>query len=343
MRLAPLALLAAGLASAQNVEVNTTGTGGSNSAATAVGTAGGIASPNLTGGTLSGPSLTGGINSVGPVPTFNPALGNGAAVTNPGFKPAAVTGVVPGKGPVLNTATVAPATVIPGKPGAQKSATPSAPSALEQTHPAAFVSGAHDASGAPTANTVLDGAVKGVELGKRNESAGVDGLTVRQALDRAYDATMRGGDVVAANGGVAGKFQSTKERIANMLTVANTAPPANAPELYEAVRKDAQESLPKSVAAAVAKTVLAFAGKKADASLTELAQAAFEAAAAGQTSETARLLKSIDKWESLLGAPGKPLISNGAALKDGVSSALEAAKSGSKKSPPRVWLEKRGG
>lgn len=357
MRFAPLALLVAGLASAQKTEIAPATSGNlSGSGSSAVGTNGASTSGSFSNSGLSGANVTGSLSgSVSPNLTPGVIGGNSAIVAgqNGGV---VVKGVVPG-------GTVAPSKggIVAGKTDGTGIVGVTAGRGIidvkgAKTQPVSNVGANVNAKGftpgasmerpaedgTPGAKTILDGAASGIELGRKNEAAGVEGLSVRQALDRAYDASLKGGDVKAAPNGVAGRFQSTKEHLAEMLSIANTAPPANSPELYEAVKKKAEAELPPSVAAAIAKTVRGFASHKADLSLTELAQAAFGAAASGQASETTRLVKALDKWESLLGAPGAPLISNGAALKAAVTAALEAAKAGEKKSPPRVYLEKKG-
>ena len=167
-------------------------------------------------------------------------------------------------------------------------------------------------------------------------------LPICQALDRAYDSSTRAGDVGGGTG-VAGKFSSAREKVAGLVGVANNAAPADAPGLYSSAIAVAKETLPAAAAAAVTKAVLSFAARKADVSLSEIAQAAYVAATAGQPIEARRLVKSIDKWEELLGAPGRPLIANGDQIKSGVEKVLTEADAGGKRSAPRVWVVKRGG
>lgn len=330
IRLAPCAVFLSAFAAAGTVEVPTTSGGTGTTAVTPVTGTGINANMGLPSSSLSGPTLQGGI-SVAPAPTLN----NGG-VAPAGVVPMGVVspaGVVPvGVKPV---ATVSPVT---GK------AAPVKPVAANGQRTAGAQTGKKDFP--PSASTVLDKAADGIAAGRKAEAAGVDGQSVRQALDRAYDSTAGSGDIGGgAAGGVAGKFSSAREKIASLVGVANNSAPADAPGLYGSAIKTAEQTLPAAVAAAVTKAVLGFAAQKAEISLTPLAQAAYNAAAAGQSTEARRLVKSLDKWEELLGAPGRPLITNGDRLKAGVETALSGASriSGSNPSAPRVWLVKKGG
>ncbi len=329
IRLAPCAVFLSVLASAQPVERPTT-TGGTGSTTVTPITGTGInANMGMPAGALSGPTLQGGI-TVSPTPTINNGVVAPAGVVPTGVVSPA--GVVPaGVNPIV---TVSPVTgkAIPVKPVvANAKRTPGAQK---------------EKDAAPTASTVLDKTAGDITEGRKSEASGIDGQSVRQALDRAYDSTTGSGDVAGgAAGGVAGKFSSAREKIASLVGVANNSAPADAPGLYGSAIKTAEQTLPSAVAAAVTKAVLGFAAQKAEMSLSALAQSAYNAAAAGQSTEARRLVKSLDKWEELLGAPGRPLISNGDRLKAGVESSLAGSSkmSGSNPSAPRVWLVKRGG
>jgi len=342
IRLAPCALFVSSLASAQQaVEVKV---GGTNSAAPVTpgmglnpmpaGMTPGMGPTNLS---LQGP--------LGTTPTPAPMI-NGAPAAAQVSPVNGAAAVVPAVG------NGAPAAAIKGVPGRTPGMTPlkaqasplKSPGSATHAVPGA-VSGAAEAKGA---SGMLDDAAKGIEQGKKAEAEGGDGTSVRRALDRAYDSTTRGGDVAGVTG-VAGKFSSAREKVANLVGVANNSTPADAPGLYGSAIQTAEEALPASAAAAVTKAVLSFAARKAEVSLSDLAQAAYAAATAGQAAETRRLVKSLDKWEQLLGSPGQPLIANGDRLKAGVESALGAAVlsgpvySGAQRSAPRVWVVKRGG
>jgi len=337
IRLAPCAVFVSAFASAQIVEraPTTGGTTGGAQSATAVG---GSQTPA---GTLGGANATGlglntGLGGVSASPVVNQAaVAPAAAAAAASASPAAA---VPGA--ALPIRTVGPAASRPG-PSVPK-ATPEGRggSPLKTPSKAAGSETVAGEKAAPTASSVLDTAARGIEHGKSAEAAGGSGLSVRQALDRAYDTSTRGGDI-GGGSGVAGKFSSAREKVAGLVGVANNAAPADAPVLYGSAIKTAQETLPAAAAAAVTKAVLSFAMGKADLSLSDLAQAAYNAATTGQTAEARRLVKSLDKWEELLAAPGRPLIVNGDRLKAGVERAL-AERSSESRSTPRVWVVKRG-
>lgn len=333
IRLAPCAVFASALASAQVVEKASTGSTVAGAPAVVTGAS---ASPATT---LGGANATGlGLQTqagAAPIPGAPVLKAAASAVPAAANAAAAAVSVVPGA--ALPMRTVRPAATAPAKAGAQAQ-----PDALKMPVKGSAASKA-EASGekaAPTASSALDSAASGIAEGRKAESAGGDGPSVRQALDRAYDSSVRAGDV-GGGAGVAGKFSSAREKVAGLVGVANNSAPADAPVLYGSAIKAAQEALPASAAAAVTKAVLSFAMGKADLSLSTLAQAAYEAATHGQTAEARRLVKSLDKWEELLAAPGRPLIANGDRLKAGVESAL-AASAVEKRSTPRVWVVKRG-
>ena len=324
-------------AAAQKV-VETPGVTGTNPGVPTTGPGAMIGSPsaNIGGANLS-PALglqpTLGGNSVTPAPTPG-----GIVPTNTNnVNLAPVTAIVPLSGAIVPLKGIIPS-VAPAK------TVPLAGIATKTPASAASVDGK---AAAPSASSVLDTAAKGVLKGREAEAAGGgDGLSVRRALDRAYDSSVRSGDSGGGRAnGVAGKFSSVREQIAGFVGVANNAAPADAPDLYRKAIVTAQEALPAATAMSVGKAVLAFAARKADVSLSDLVQSAYTAATAGQTAETKRLVKSVDKWEELLGAPGRPLISNGESLKSGVERALvdSMKMSGAKGSAPRVWVIKRGG
>ncbi len=335
IRLAPCAVFVSALASAQVVEKPVSGGTNTGSAAAVPGTSANNPSGTLGGANATGLGLQTGLGGVNAAPAPTPGVATPAQVN-----PVSAVPVVPGAalpiktvGPTGRTA-VAPA--IPKVNGAP------APGASLRTPGSVKADASGVKQSAPSASSMLDTTARGITSGAKAEAAGGDGLSVRQALDRAYDSSTRGGDI-AGGAGVAGKFSSAREKVAGLVGVANNSAPADAPGLYQSAVKTAGETLPTAAAAAVTKAVLAFAARKADMSLSDLAQSAYTAATAGQATEARRLVKSLDKWEELLGAPGRPLISNGDRLKAGVETALAESKSGAKASAPRVWVVKRGG
>jgi hypothetical protein len=333
--LAPCAVFLSVCASAQPVETKAT-TGNSN------------ASPvPVTGSQIGSPAANLGGASLTPSLGLTPTMGGAALTPTPTPNGAAPIDAAASPVPTAEPLTVSPL----AKPGAKTPAakTPAAKAAPLSVVPAVTISNSIAPEGgksAPGASSSLDSAARGIAKGREAEATGAgDGLSVRRALDRAYDSSVRNGDVSSSASSVAGKFSGAREKIANFVGVANNSTPADAPDLYRTAIKTAEDSLPKSVAAAVSKAVLSFAARKADLSLSELVQAAYSAATAGQAAETKRLVKSVDKWEELLGAPGRPLIANGDRLKAGIEGALANSKtiSGAKGSAPRVWLVKRDG
>lgn len=239
-----------------------------------------------------------------PVPTVSPAVTAAAAVASPVSKAAAVT---------TRQASVSAAAAPVA--GAQL------PVAVD--HPA-------------SAGTVLTGAAHGLSAARVVESQGGDGLSVHQALGRVFDAAANSTPV---KGGVAGHAQGIRETVAQKVSIANVASPADAPDLYSDAITTAKNALPTSMADGVARVVRGFAARKAELSLGDLVSAAYEAAAGGSAKETQRLLKGLDKWESLLGAPGRPLVTNAEALKTDVRSFLDEKTA---RSVPHVWLERSG-
>ncbi|MBI5246856.1 MAG: hypothetical protein HY923_06715 [Elusimicrobia bacterium] len=336
--LASCAVLLSISATAQTVtpEVQT---GGTNTGAAGA-NSGGVQTPatNIGGATLApGLGLSPTLGGPGVVPTPTPT---GIAPNNGANPVIGVMPVVPTNPAPVNSKGVSPTVVSPtaAKPLAVPGAKPTTPGVNPAIKPAG------EGKSAPVAvRKDLDTTVANIAKGREAEATGAgDGLSVRRALDRAYDSSMRPGDVASAPAGVAGKFSGAREKIAGFVGVANNSAPADAPGLYKQAIMTAEEALPAAAAAAVGKAVLAFAGRKADASLTDLVQAAYTAATAGQTSETKRLVKAVDKWEELLGSPGRPLITNGDKLKADVEKTL-AGSASSKGSAPRVWVVKRGG
>ncbi len=170
------------------------------------------------------------------------------------------------------------------------------------------------------------------------EGGGDGEYRCRALLDRAFDAALGGAALRAA--GVAARAQDARGAIAQKVVIANTASPADAPSLYQDAIQTAKDALPAPAAAGIAKVVRSFAARKADVSLGDLAVAAFAAAAGGSSAETGHQLSAFDKWESLLGMPGRPLISNAAELKERGDRASEEL-SGRRRRIPRLTCGSR--
>jgi hypothetical protein len=197
-----------------------------------------------------------------------------------------------------------------------------------------------DAASAPSADATLGTAAR--KIAEARAAAGGDEMSVSHALDRVFD-SQTASAVLRSAPSVAGRAQSAREAISQKVGIANTSSPADAPGLYLDAIKTAKDSLPASVADAVAGVVRGFASHKADASMDELAAAAYRAATSGSAPETGRLLSAFDKWETLLGAPGRPVVTNAAALKDDVRAVLDKTSSGAAASAPHVWFSKKAG
>jgi hypothetical protein len=254
----------------------------------------------------------------------------------------------------------APGVAIPGQmdPAFSRAAAsnpnsnPGAAAALNGSPRAAALSGALSGTARPgsapasaAAGAALDGTARKISEAKLAESAGGDDLSVSRALDKAFDAQNGGAALRSGAPGVAGRAQGLREAVAQKIAIANSAPPSDAPGLYLDVIQTVKNALPDDAAAAARVTgvVERFAARKADGSLGDLANSALTAASQGSARETARQVGAFDKWESLLGAPGRPLISNLDALKGAVTDLLRSAQSGSGRSAPHVWFERKDG
>ncbi|MBI5208998.1 MAG: hypothetical protein HY927_03395 [Elusimicrobia bacterium] len=178
------------------------------------------------------------------------------------------------------------------------------------------------------------------EIQKSREGSGpaADGA-VEASLDKIFDLarqaakkTMGAADFAS----VIGSMMGVENKIRRTVGVANTSSAKDAPNLYRSAIGLAKESFPPKTAEAVGKTVLASADKKADTALPALADEAVTMAAAGSKKGVDQALKSLDDWEGLLGAPGRPFIQNLSHLKSYVqgifSGAGVASKGGSRRS-----------
>jgi hypothetical protein len=344
-RLSLALLLAAAPAAASTVDVQVgagapAGVGSSGAGAGAV-TSGGsniaplitapgaqIAAPVLSAPPSVAPSQTG-----APSPaTVSPAPG-AAGVTPAGVSPA---GVAPaGATAPVGTNAAGPRSFTP------PSRTPASYRAPSRTAATAAAPTPGEGSRGPSAGLELGAAARNVAQA-RGLDAVDGGMAADHALMRAFDAAGVA-PALRASGGVIGRAQDVRAALAQKISIANTASPADAPGLYLDAVDSAKKSLPAAAATAAARVVRSYAARKAALSLGDLAAGAYEAAAAGASSRAERALTAFDKWETLLGRPGEPLLTNRAALQDDVRRVLDDAKSGAEHSAPRVWLTEKGG
>jgi len=271
-------------------------------------------------------------------PAAAAAAPGGAVVAAPGaFAPGDAAAVPSG------AATPAPGETAPAAVDAAGRPVVAAPGAAADANArpdAARAPGAPNAASRPTAEGALSGAAGRVTAANAVTAAGGDELAVHAALSHVFDAEV---NVPGVSPAVAGRAQGVREQISQKVAIANTASPADAPALYSDAIKTAQDSLPAAAAASVARVVRGFAGQKAELSLGDLAASAYRSAADGAAKETERQLGAFDKWESLLGAPGAPLVSNLAALKADVRAFLPGpASTAAGRSLPHVWFARRG-
>jgi hypothetical protein len=357
--------LAVSPCAAQTVTVDPgAGTGGVVAPSVTVAPGGGVGSGSLT----MAPSL--GVTGAGVVlsapgvqrPSVSAAAAAPGAVSA-GVAPARAAASVPVSG-VAVPGVVSAAT--PAAPAASAAAAPAA-AAQAASSPAAAAAAAPGAPGAraganadgrapgasaPTASSVLSGAAGRVSAAGAIEAAGGDELSVHAALGHVFDAVEnapRGPE----SAGVAGRTQTERQQMAQEISFANKETAANAPALYEAVIQKAEKILPPAAASSVEGLVRDYAAKKVQASFAaaaadkekpslfeDLAASAYRSAVSGDKNETERALSAFDKWDHLLGAPGRPGIPNVDELKSDVRRHLSGAAAGS--SAPHVWFERRG-
>jgi hypothetical protein len=309
------------------------------------------------------PAITPGLGAVN-APVSAPAIGAPSAPAVFGSAAA-----VPGGA----AASLVPPGATPAAVGVQPS--PSVSSRFSASNaPAVRANGVRSGGtrdAAPAADAALNGTARKISEARLSESAGGDAVSI--ALDRAFDAAtgaaaLHGGVSVlpqGARGGVAFaarvldlafgaaigdstlraalSARAQAARIPQDIAFANSAPAANAPSFYRAVMKTAKDVLPSPGPEVVAKVVRSFAARKAAVSLGELADSAFKAAAGGSAPEVKRLAGALDEWESLLGAPGHPLIANKSALEDSVTQLLQSAAAGGSRSAPHAWFAEKDG
>lgn len=321
-------------------------------------------------GTSLTPTLTNGLTgAVGTPSTSLSAAPAGAAAAAPASAAAVPGAAAPGRAAVQGSAA-APAEDMPASVAGQAASVSAAPQAsvpgTVRSSPTRAVSAPAAADPSAGASHGLTGAAGRVSAAAAAQAAGGDALSVNDALGRVFDAqtaapALHGADAGSRagqgrGGATAGNGQSVRGRIAQEISIANTASPADAPGLYQDAIETARDALPAATAASVAAVVRGFAARKVESSLGGLATAAYQAAAGGSAKETSRLLSAFDKWETVLGAPGRPLVSNADALKSDVrrflpasdSAAGDAASAASVASPaatgsiPHVWFRREG-
>ncbi|HXT01826.1 MAG TPA: hypothetical protein VN915_14215 [Elusimicrobiota bacterium] len=344
--------LAAGSAAAQTVTapVAPEGISGTGAGASVTGgaSASPMAAPSMAPGLAASPGL-GSVSPSAPAPSMSAAanMPANAAGGQAGGVPALSANGAPSTSRSIPAAGVsaASAELAPNGPvSSQTSALPSgsrAPAALSGPRAAAAPSAARAGAAAPAAGAALEGTAK--KLGEARLADGeFGGLSVSRALDRAFDASA-GAAALRASPGAQGRFQDVRGAIAQKVSIANTASPADAPSLYQDAIQTAKDALPAPAASGVARVVRSFASRKADVSLGDLATAAFTAAAAGSKAETGRLLSAFDKWETLLGSQGRPLVTNARELKSSANELLDSAAAGAGRSAPHVWFAKKDG
>ena len=342
--------LAAGPASAQTVTAPVieapTGSGAAGASVTGT-SASPMSAPSMTPGLTASPGL-GSMSPSAPAPTLNaganlPANAAGVNAGAPGLNAAAAPSVAAGvpsvshHGPAASPALAGSANAAPALTSGQH-----APALSGPRDAGAAQGAAKNAASSPAAGSALEGTAKKLGEARLADGGEIGGLSVSRALDRAFDASI-GGANLRASAGAQGKFQDVRGAIAQKVSIANTASPADAPGLYQDAIQTAKEKLPAPAAAGLATVVRSFAARKADVSLGDLATAAFTAAAAGSKAETGRLLSAFDKWEALLGSQSHPLITNARDMKSSANALLDGAISGQGHSAPHVWLAKKDG
>lgn len=355
---APLLLVVALAAQASNVNVetprsNNTGNGGN------VGAVGSAVTPGGTSGNALGvgpATLQGGLPGAVNTPDFRNAAGPAAGMAAPAS--AANNSGAPNALPAVTAPNRGRVTAPPASPAAASAL--ANPAANDAPAGAAVLGADLGVPGAKPAATEAAAQKEGLRAGvslsgvnrdldvSRSGAARVDGLNERAVLDKTFD-SMRGGAALAGRSGasrneVAGQLQSLRGYTDQALDLARQAPPADAPAHYQSLLGKLKDALTPSAFKSMEKAIKGIAAVKADPALNELAGEAYRAAAAGQKKEVARLLKGFDSWESLLGAPGRPLVANGATLQADVRRRLDAAVAGSGSAAPQrtFWFERRG-
>lgn len=199
---------------------------------------------------------------------------------------------------------------------------------------------------APAAGKTLETGVQAIRQGASAEAAGMGESAVHQALDRIFDASHAAPAQGQGLVGIAGSQAPIADKIKKTVALANTSAPRNAPDLYISAIKTAEDSFPTQVAGEVKLAVLDYAARKAATALPELSNQAYQSAAGGAVTEVKKAFASLNKWEKLLGQPGRPLIANRERLESDVARVLDegtkAAAEGRGFSAPRIWFARVG-
>lgn len=298
MRYAFLALLFFSSASATEVRVTVPkGRGGNPNAGNPLGRAPSSV-PTGTLGALPGGS---GVFTVpGGAPSLNVRTNPGAALNNPH-----VQGTAAGAVQVQHSGARLDA---PYGAGINPAAFNPAPNVLPTITPQDQFKPELDST--PRSQSQLDEIGRELEMSKQAESKGSEGA-VSASLDKVFDSAARSGGIsLPGAGSVAGKATELKQKVKQFVSVANTAAPRDAPGLYRQAIETAEKGMTPAAAAQVKEAVLASAAQKARLSLGTLANAAYQAAFNDSPKELEKELKGLEKWEDLLGAPGRPLVNN---------------------------------
>ncbi len=196
---------------------------------------------------------------------------------------------------------------------------------------------------APNAGRNLEAGVQAIRQGSAIEAAGMGEMAVGQALNRIFDASHASMPQGQGALGISGAQVSIEDRITKTVALANTSSPHNSPDLYVFAVKIAEDSLPAPVAGLVKSAVLDYASRKVLTALPELANQAYQSAAAGAVNEVRKAFGSLDKWEKLL---GQPLVANRERLEVDVERVLnegtKAAAGGRSFLAPRIWFTRAG-
>ncbi len=212
-------------------------------------------------------------------------------------------------------------------------------------------------SGAPTTNTSAapphaGAALKGAAVSVRRDP---------ESLRRMYDAENIFPSLTST---VSGQEKTALTMAATMVRQADREArraPANAPALYEAAIQYAQKNMSKEYAEKkivhdIRAHFVLQENKTKDTSaptsngkvnlaeplgrlMDQTLDAAAKAHEDGRKNEAVRLLNAFGGWQSLVGAPGRPLISNLEAFRNEVGQLIENSSRKGAQAVPRRWLE----
>jgi hypothetical protein len=198
----------------------------------------------------------------------------------------------------------------------------------------------------PGAGQALETGTKDIQQGAADEAAGMGEMAVHQALDRIFDASRASMSQGQGIAGISGAQVSIEDKIKKTVALANTSSPRSAPDLYVSAIKTAEDSLPASMVSMINAAVLDYASRKALTALPGLANEAYDLAAAGAQGEVKKSFLAFDKWEKLLGAPGRPLVANMVSLKSDIERVLgegvRAMAAGRRSLAPHIWFSRLG-